>query len=152
MTVVGVAALKLIQVVEVKSLLLVFVAVVVHTAEAADTTLVVRSVGLAFAVGHYTGDLWVCLLVAMAFADEWGLVQCSGDVERVVLWAEILTVLVFGAMESPAREQEQSVVVAGADVVVGSVDMVAAAVGNSVVIGDAVYWDHPWSKVYSDSV
>lgn len=78
-TVFGVAVLKLSQVAEVKPLLPAFVAAVVHTAESAGGILVVCSVALVSAVGHYTEDSLVRLLAATVSAGASERERYSGD-------------------------------------------------------------------------
>lgn len=142
MTVFGVAALKLTRVVEVKPLLPAFVAAVVHTAEVAGGILVVCSVALASADGHYTEDSLLSLLAATVSAGAWERERCSGDEKTVGPRAVMqCSLVVFGASEGAAMGQDQHAAIAGADAAAGgSVDTVDAVVDNSVVVGSAARW------------
>lgn len=143
-TVFGVAALKLTLVVEVKPLLPAFVAAVVRTAEVAGGTLVVCSVALASADGHYTEteDSLRCLLAATVSAGAWERERCSGDEKTVGPWAVMqCSLVVFGAGEGAGMGQGQHAATAGADAAAGgSVDTVDAVVDNPTVVGSAARW------------
>lgn len=141
-TVFVVAALKLNQVVEVKPLLPAFVAAVVHTAEVAGVTLLVCSVALASADGHYTEDSLLCLLAATVSAGAWERERCSGGEQTVGPRAVMqCSLVVFGASEGAAMGQEQHAAIAGADAAAGGfVDTVDAVVDNSAVVGSAARW------------
>lgn len=137
-TLFGLAVLRLSQAAEAKPLLPASVAAVVHTAAVAGGTSIAYFVVLVVAGGHYTEDLWVRLLAAVVSAGASERGRCSGVEKALGLRGEMQGFLAFGAVGWHVRTQGQHAVIAGAYAAAdGSVDMVDAAVGNSLVVGSA---------------